>query len=282
MTFYRMPQLSILLADDNDANRLISRTILERAGHTVTTAQNGSHALSLAKTISFELIILDIMMPVMDGMRALRKLRRNASPNKATPAFALTAYCSAEDRQRYYVAGFDSVLSKPLRLGDLETAYRQHETKNVVATVDITPVVFHPNVPLLDDEMISQLTESADLTRISIIEVSFWKSMGTECETMKQVLPEALRGDGQSLSRFRRAVHAIKGASASIGLSRLSDIARQLQNAPPCDIPLLMRAFVDTVTESRPALTKVLTGAGQLNAAVKMSRQDETKPAHYG
>ncbi|GGX60540.1 hypothetical protein GCM10011309_07970 [Litorimonas cladophorae] len=271
-----IPPLQILLADDNDANRLISRTILERAGHSVTTARNGSHALSLAKFATFELIILDIMMPVMDGMRALRQLRRSNSVNEKTPIFALTAYCSAADRQRYFLSGFDSVLSKPLRPGDLENAYirhKDHRHSPVVQAPDNRPSA---GVPLLDAEMISQLSQVADAERLAAIQSRFWISIETKCEMIKRALPDALRGDGQFLSQFRRAVHAVKGASAAIGLSRVAHIARDLQNAPPSDIAPLMRAFADALTESRPALTAALsqtepsTGARQLDAPMQM------------
>ncbi len=271
------PKLKILLADDNDANRLIARTILERAGHNVTTAQNGSHALSLAKLASFDLIILDIMMPVMDGMRALRQLRRDKSSNSDVPIFALTAYCSAEDKQRYFLAGFDSVLSKPLRTGDLENAYIRHKDKRVSPLLDTVDVRTSANVPLLDYEMIEQLSEAGSAERLSDIQKRFWDSVQIKCEIIKDSLPEALRGDGHFLSQFRRAVHAVKGAGGAIGLARVSHIGRELQNAPPEDIAPLMIAFADALSQSRPELTAALNGdidlvrSRELNTSVQMS-----------
>lgn len=275
-----IPPLRILLADDNDANRLISRTILERAGHTITTARNGSHALSLAKLVTYDLIILDIMMPVMDGMRAVRRLRRDISPNKETPCFALTAFCSAEDRQRYSLSGFDSVLSKPLRQGDLELAYTRHKDQRVLLIVEQENNSTNENVPLLDQEIISQIVDSADADRIAAIQSRFWTSIEMKCETIKRALPDALRGDGHFLSQFRRAVHAVKGASAAIGLSRVSHVSRMLQNAPPSEIGPLMRAFADALSESRPLLTEALSRTRQLDVTMQMRRQDQTETAH--
>lgn len=277
-----IPPLRILLADDNDANRLISRTILERAGHTITTARNGSHALSLAKLVTYDLIILDIMMPVMDGMRAVRRIRRDISPNKETPCFALTAFCSAEDRQRYSLSGFDSVLSKPLRQGDLELAYTRHKDQRVLLVVEQENNSTNENVPLLDQEIISQIVYSADADRIAAIQSRFWTSIEMKCETIKRALPDALRGDGHFLSQFRRAVHAVKGASAAIGLSRVSHVSRMLQNAPPSEIGPLMRAFADALSESRPLLTEALSRTRQLDVTMQMRRQDQTETAHDG
>ena len=272
----------LLLADDNDANRLIARTILERSGYIVTTAQNGSHALSLAKIKHYDLIVLDIMMPVMDGMRALRRLRRDRGPNQATPVFALTAYCSAQDRQRYLLAGFNSVLSKPLRPGDMKTAYKRFQDKKASPTPVRVDVQSSANVDLLDAELISQLSDISDPVRLGVIQSRYWNSVEDKCLTIKKSLPDALRGDAAFLSPFRRADHAFKGATAAIGFARVASISRGFQNAPPSEIPSLMEMFVDTLTESKPALTAALSGTGKLNTAMKMRGEDEAEASHHG
>lgn len=270
----------ILLADDNDANRLIASTILERSGFSVTTAENGSHALSLAKLAAYDLIVLDIMMPVMDGVRALRRLRRERGPNQNTPAFALTAYCSPQDQQRYLVAGFDTVLSKPLRPGDMETAISRHKNMKALPLVASSNGPSSPTSPLLDQALISHLRDIGDQARLDDIQLRFWRSVEDQCKTIKRVLPNALRGDGSVLSQFRRAIHAVKGASAAIGLARVADISRHLQNAPPAEIPGLMKIFVDALLESRPALKEALIGTGEFDAPMQMSGEDESEPAH--
>lgn len=97
-----LPAMQILVADDNDANCLIARTILERAGHSVVTAEHGLHALNMASANKFDPIILDILMPVMDGLSALENIRQKAIQNQETPIFALTAYCDIEDWKRVH------------------------------------------------------------------------------------------------------------------------------------------------------------------------------------
>jgi len=275
------PLTQILLTDDNDANRLIARTILERSGYAVTTAHNGAETLGLAKIIAFDLIVLDIMMPVMDGMRALRHLRRDKNLNQNTPVFALTAFCSAEDQQRYLLAGFDYVLAKPLRPGDMEKAlshYKNRKTMPVSANLDeLSPL----SIKLIDKEMTHQISAIADKARLDAIQSRFWRSITEQCSIIEKSLPDAIRGDAISLSQFRRAVHAVKGASAAIGLARVAYISRRMQNAPPAEIPSLMRVFADTLILSRPALIEALTGTRQLNAPMKMGREDEPEAAHH-
>lgn len=272
----------ILLADDNDANRLIAHTILERSGFIVTSARNGAEALALAKVMAYDLIILDIMMPVMDGMRALRKLRRHFSLNKETTVFALTAFCSAEDQQRYLLAGFDYVLAKPLRPGDIETALSQYKNGRTLPARVSLEALSPMTVNLIDESLTSQISDIADKARLDVIQSRFWTSIVEQCKIVEATLPDAIRGDTPALSRFRRAVHAIKGASAGVGVARVSYISRRLQNAPPSEIPALMKQFADALMQSRSALAEALTGARELNAPMEMRGQDKPESTHYG
>lgn len=280
--------LRILLADDNDANRLISQTILERAGYRVTAARNGAHALKLASLEALDLIVLDILMPVMDGVRAMRQLRRLKGPNQKTPVFALTAFSTTQDRQRYLLAGFDRVLSKPLRPGDMEAAITQYiqgganPNPYLAVPVRSEEKPFKTEKAILNDQVISELCDLGETEILKTIQKRYWASVEEQCNHIKTSLPEALRGTAQSLSQFRRAVHAIKGASATIGLARVSEICRQLQNAPPLSIPPLVDKLLDALLQSRPALAKALSGPGKFNPAVEMGRQDETKASHHG
>jgi len=246
----------ILLADDNDANRLIARTILERSGFSVTSAKNGAQALALAKVTHYDLIVLDIMMPVMDGVRALRQLKRDISLNQDTAVFALTALCSAQDQQRYIHAGFDYVLAKPLRAGDIERSRAQYKSRRVTPIDAKCDALSAPNVSLIDESLTSQISDMADQARLNAIQSRFWRSIFDQCKSIESSLPDALRGDGQCLSEFRRAVHAVKGASAAIGLARVAHISRELQNAPPAEIPGLVKNLTNALTLSRAALSE--------------------------
>ena len=78
--------MRILLADDNEANRIIAASILEREGHIVVTANNGEKALVECEGVKFDLILLDILMPTLDGIKTLRRLRRSDSRNKTLPS----------------------------------------------------------------------------------------------------------------------------------------------------------------------------------------------------
>ena len=128
--------MRILLAEDHEANRILVRSLLEREGHILDFAENGMTALIRCEDKKYDLILMDILMPVMDGVKTLRKLRRSDSQNARTPVFALTAYSSPSDKRRYRQVGFDIVLTKPLRPNDLTQAWNSY----LKGDINISPV----------------------------------------------------------------------------------------------------------------------------------------------
>ncbi len=106
-----MPALRILVAEDNPANQLLIRTMLERMGQNITVVDNGADAVSATEKAAFDLIFMDVQMPQMDGITATRTLRR-AGCN--TPIVALTAHVLADEAPKFKAAGMDDWLSKPL------------------------------------------------------------------------------------------------------------------------------------------------------------------------
>ena len=114
------PALRVLLAEDNSVNQLIATRMLERLGHEVVVAANGRIAVELALAESFDLILMDMQMPEMDGLEATRELRKRHS--LGLPVIALTANALAGDRERCLEAGMTDYLTKPIREPDLVRA----------------------------------------------------------------------------------------------------------------------------------------------------------------
>lgn len=102
----------ILIVDDTFDNRDISRTVLEYGGHTVIEAFNGVEALALVRERRPDLIIMDVVMPVMDGLEATRRLKGDPA-TKEIPVVVLTALARPSDREEAERAGGDAFLSKP-------------------------------------------------------------------------------------------------------------------------------------------------------------------------
>lgn len=113
---------AVLLVDDHrDIREVMART-LRRRGLEVVTAENGSQAVELARARTFDLILMDCRMPVMDGFEATLAIRAFEGERAQVPIVALTAYGLTEPRQRYLDAGFDDLVVKPYKLAELESA----------------------------------------------------------------------------------------------------------------------------------------------------------------
>ena len=121
--------MRILLAEDNPVNRLLALRILEKERHRVVLASNGREALAEWSRQPFDLILMDLQMPVMDGFAATREIRRAERQSGARiPIVAITAHAMTGDRERCLNAGMDDFLSKPFRAADLAGMVRRHAT----------------------------------------------------------------------------------------------------------------------------------------------------------
>jgi|GEM_PF-1712541 len=117
--------LRVLLAEDNAVNQRVVQKLLQRHGHFVHVVNNGAEALQALDRGVFDLVLMDVQMPVMDGFEATRKLRlREGNRQPRTPVIALTANALKGDKERCLEAGMDSYLSKPVHQDDLLEAIR--------------------------------------------------------------------------------------------------------------------------------------------------------------
>ncbi len=193
-------KLKILLVDDNQTNRLVGQRLLVRDGHSVETARNGREAVQAAASGSFDLILMDVSMPEMDGCEATRQIRNLPLPHCLVRIIALTANAVRGDREKFLAAGMDDYLSKPLRLSEL-----RERLTGVVSSASSPALIVPPEpqpVPLIDLdhlEMISGGDAAAvsELLRIYCGEIS----------ERKRELEAAI--EGVSIQALKDAAHAI-------------------------------------------------------------------------
>jgi two-component system sensor histidine kinase/response regulator len=117
------PVLRVLVVEDNRVNQMVTCGALEKFGHTISVANDGVEALSMLAAHNFDLVLMDVQMPVMDGVEATRRIRE-AEQGKPfhMPIIALTAHAVKGDRERYLEAGMDEYVAKPLSRTELQRA----------------------------------------------------------------------------------------------------------------------------------------------------------------
>jgi CheY-like chemotaxis protein len=131
------PSLRVLFAEDDEVNIKFGTSLLKKLGFDVTAVINGRECLAAIEQGAFDLVLMDIQMPVMNGEEALEEIRRKELETSAhLPVIALTAYSLRRDRERFLEHGFDGYLSKPL-----ETKELIYEIKLVMGMLDETCTV---------------------------------------------------------------------------------------------------------------------------------------------
>ena len=126
----------ILLVEDNLVNQKLALRILEKQGHHVTLARNGLEAVEFTAAEKFDVVLMDVQMPEMDGMRATALIReREETTCKHVFILAMTAHAMAGDRERCLRAGMDGYLSKPIRIQELVEALEALGGESRLSTV---------------------------------------------------------------------------------------------------------------------------------------------------
>jgi CheY-like chemotaxis protein len=118
--------LRVLVADDNAVNQKLAVLLLEKMGHQVVVAHNGQEALEQAQAQRFDLVLMDMHMPVMDGTDSARSIRALPHPAGQVPIIALTANAMAEARLEASQAGMNDFLVKPVRFDELKAAVERY------------------------------------------------------------------------------------------------------------------------------------------------------------
>ncbi|CAK0743788.1 hypothetical protein CCP1ISM_1870002 [Azospirillaceae bacterium] len=123
--------LRILLAEDNRVNQMLVRTMLQKLGHTVVVAENGRIAVDSVVAGDFDVVLMDMQMPEMDGEEATRIIRALPSPKCRLPIIALTADAMLSQRDRYLAAGVNDLVPKPIEWPILFAALASHTPSTV-------------------------------------------------------------------------------------------------------------------------------------------------------
>ncbi len=213
-------KLDILLAEDNLVNQRLTVGLLSRYGHRVSVVDNGAKSIEAWKNGNFDIVLMDVQMPVMDGMAATREIRRlEQGTGKRTLIIALTAHAMHGDRERCLEAGMDDYVTKPVRIDKLMQAISGRlgdSPDRPFSTVHSTRLVDW-------DEAMETVGGDRDLL-CELLEVFI--------EERDKMLAEIRRAiETANPAELRRSAHAVKGALAHLGAKDVAALAQKLENA---------------------------------------------------
>ncbi len=219
----------ILLAEDNKVNQQVALIQLKRAGYTVDTASNGVEAVAAARRNDYDLILMDIQMPSMDGIEATRKIRAFGDARGEVPIIAITAHAMAGAHEKYVALGMNDYISKPFeREQFLATVTRWIQPDTAGGTAGIAPqdtAAVDGALPVLDDTPLARLADEVpDLEFRTLIETY----LAGATDLVDSAESAASRPDVRALAQ---AAHDLVSTSGNFGAPRVQRLARQIEAA---------------------------------------------------
>jgi len=268
-------RLKILVGEDNKTNQQVIKSILEYGSHYVTLANNGEEVLDILEDNVFDLIILDMQMPVMGGIEAAKIYRQMYPEKRVIPILMLTANATKEAHDACKEAKLDAYLTKPVEpdklikvitslVGD-KNNNALVESNEILKVVDIN----NPNnSPLIDNDSLDSLASMAS-------DVSFMKTLieGYIRDTTNSITQMSLFSSNNDFNKLSELAHSVDGSSRSIGAKRLSRIAdliyKQAQSKQHKlilnNLELIKCVFEETHTELNSFLSKSASSNSKQN-----------------
>lgn len=224
--------LKILIVEDNRINRVVLRELLEQDDHEVDEAHDGQQAVAFAGRKSYDLVFMDISMPVLDGVEATRAIRQSEARGTRLPIVALTAHAGTADKERFRAAGIDDILVKPITRQGLRKSIGQFSKHQVID--ESANGASSSGDSLLDHDHLTQLAEALGQQKIGTLIKDFVAEMEDAMATISTCIET-----GRIDAALEGKVHSAAGSSALFGAvvlrEELISLEERLQAGAECD-----------------------------------------------
>jgi len=240
----------VLVAEDNAVNRLFLAALLDRMGHSAHFVENGLEAVQAVQEHQFDIVLMDVHMPVMDGIAATEAIRQLDAQAAALPIAALTADAYADTRARCLSAGMDDVLVKPLGLPELDALFQRRFGRTAPPADDArSGQGTAAGMTLLDPQVLARLIELMPRSEAARLYESLLTQAGDATERMRRALRDA------DTDELRRVSHGLKGAALNLGLHALAEAAGRLSasaaSTSASQLALALQRFDETLVATR-------------------------------
>jgi two-component system sensor histidine kinase/response regulator len=238
----------VLLVDDNEINQQVGQEILQQLGFQVDIANNGLEAIEALEQAEYELVFMDVQMPVMDGYEATRRIRMNPLWSQL-PIIAITAHTLSTDREKSLQAGMNDQVNKPIDTDELIAVIRKY-VKNKGRSPDRGELILSPAG---NERQLPGIVYAEGLARVGGNQKIYKKLLlqfaASNADTADKLRNALLSGDLQEASRL---LHTVKGVAANIGANDLAAATSQLETAllgkSNKDRDLLLEEFMTSLT----------------------------------
>jgi CheY-like chemotaxis protein len=219
--------LSILVVEDNAVNQTLMREILTKQGHRITAAENGQEAIDLVIQHPFDVILMDLQMPVMGGIESTRQIRQweqSCDPARRTPIIALTAHALQSDRAMCQQAGMDDYVTKPIQVDQLFVAIERVVGSSCVSVNKKPAMQATDETPILaENELLERVGH--DISILKLLVSLFLEDAPKRVDEIRAAI------DQQNIEKLNAAAHSLKGLAGNIGGMKTFKVAASLEKA---------------------------------------------------
>jgi PAS domain S-box-containing protein len=241
--------LRILLAEDNAMNQKVALRLLERLGYSADVAANGLEALAALERQPYDVVLMDVQMPELDGLDATRRICEQWPPASRPHIVAMTANALPEDREACFAAGMNDYVAKPIRADELAAALKRAKPlRNADAGAEGTAIT-------LDADALQNLRDlGGDVFLREVVE-AFLSDAPTLIARLRSSLEQ------QNREELRRAAHTLKSNGATLGAEEFAELCRRVEQQAKAgrldDLPQLVNRIEQELPPLREALNSL-------------------------
>ena len=223
------PPMRILLAEDNVVNQRMAQLLLERLAQSADIVSNGIEAVNAATHLPYDLILMDVLMPEMDGLDATRRIRERLPAGRQPRIIAMTANALSGDRERCLEAGMDDYISKPIQLPELAKVIERNRPGTHERTADTSTVATLVVTPAVEDasgysrEAIDRLLSAAGPAGVSTVLGAMIDSAPAQLDGLLRALAASDRKE------VRRYAHSLKANARTVGATAVARRFEELE-----------------------------------------------------
>ena len=249
--------LTLLLAEDSPANQMVATALLRGAGYQVDVANNGREAVDAARRGGYDLILMDMRMPEMDGIEATEIIRAQAVGGDI-PILAMSANALQSDIDRCLAAGMNDYVTKPVNKENLLKAIHRNLRERPQETTKASDVMLDNSLPLMAEEALDRLAADTSPEQVPAMVAIFLEEAQMRIDHIREGMREL------ALDQLREETHVLKSLAGTFGATRTQTVARDLEqacrDAQPEQVRLLgtalLSVFDETVAVYQARMTK--------------------------